>query len=164
MQPREEIHKNWHQAAHEALYWNKMANDRLAEINKQLLGLATLLLPLTGSVVVLQVEINDVLKTLLIGGWIFLFLSILTGFIQIFIDAKFFKGYCDYNTERSETYHMNLGSTVAVAEAAVDRIEKPEISSGHLFLILQGIAISLGLLLITVVATSLLIAKHSQIH
>lgn len=160
MEDKEIIHENWHQSANEALYWNKMANDKLSEIDKQLLTIAFVLLPLTASVLGLNINLNDVLKTILIGGWIFTFVSIICGFVHIIIEADFFRKYLDYNTHRSTIYHKNLDKTLSTVEAKIEKLQSPSASSGHLFLILQGISISIGLLLIMIVAGFLLIMKQ----
>ncbi len=162
MEHREEMLKNWHQAATESLYWNKMANDRLSEINKQLIALATILIPLTASVLVINQSINNVLRTLLIGSWVFLFASVATGFVQIIVDGKFYKKYCNYEASRSQIYHESMRlrrDDIDAIEERINGLGSLLVSSGHLFLVLQGIPIIIGLLLIMGVAGTLLIAK-----
>src|SRR5690242_9024545 len=61
-----------------ALYWNKLANERLFEISKQLLGIAFIILPLTGTIVLSDKTISSSNFHLLIWGWISLFTSVIS--------------------------------------------------------------------------------------
>lgn len=87
------------QASNETMYWNQMANDKNTDITKQLLSVAALLIPLTGSIVLAGIHLNDAVKTVLIGSLFFFFTSIVFGFIDIFMAARFFREYTDFNAK-----------------------------------------------------------------
>lgn len=143
---RELILQTWFQASNETIYWNKMTNDRLSEINKNLISITSLLIPITGSLIFTQRHFNNLLTTLLCFALFFLFASIIFGFIQIFFDAKFFKAYNDLNAKRSKLYATNLNKSLDELRKIDENLPKPNASSGHIGLVLQSVTLALGLL------------------
>ena len=141
-----------------ALFWIELANDKLSEINKQLLSLSAILLPLTASVVISPITFREYEKTLMLLGWMFLFSSIIAGFIQIALDAVYFKDLSRDSSKR-EVLWSDSNRDIRDIEKDVKAIGDTPSSSSHLPLILQSLSISIGLLFIMVVAISLLLRK-----
>ncbi len=136
-----------------ALHWNNLANQRLFDFNKQLLGLATILLPLTASIIVVD-GVREFEKTLLIVGWIFLGISIITGCIQIMVDAYYFRDISIDSSRRELIFSSN--KTEPEMQAAVEALGKIPAESTDLPITIQVFTIFVGLLLIMIVAGSLL--------
>lgn len=150
--------RNKDSAQNAALFWIRLANDRLSEINKHLLGLATILLPLTASIVISPIKFREYEKTLMIIGWVFLFISIIAGFMQIVIDAIYFKDLSRDSSKR-EVLWSDTNSDIRNIDKDIKALGNTPASSTHIPLILQSLAISLGLFLIMLVAVLLLIKK-----
>ncbi|MEK7572090.1 MAG: hypothetical protein AAB553_07505 [Patescibacteria group bacterium] len=158
---RELLQQNWHQASNEAIYWNKMTNDKNTEITKQLLGVAALLIPLSGSVVITSVPLTDFVKTVLGGSLFFLFGSIIFGFIDISKAAGFFREYIIYNSKRATIYHnhLSLDSTLDKAEEEIRKLSQPRSRSEGIASEFQIGTISVGIVLLIIAITTLLILK-----
>lgn len=102
--------KRWHLDRFQkaALYWNNLANQQIFELNKQLLSLAFIILPLTASIIAVEfIKPREFEKTLLILGWIFLFLSIILGFVQILLDAIYFNYLSNDSSTREYLWSQN---------------------------------------------------------
>lgn len=139
-----------------ARFWIDKANQQISEFNKQLLSLATFLLPLTASVVVADLELSGSQKTLLITGWAFLFLSIISGLIQYVIDANYFKNLSRDSSRREEIW-SDLYRSKNQLEQETKALGKVPSQSTHIPLSLQTFFIIAGIFLIMFVATTLLV-------
>ena len=145
--------KDRHEKA--AFYWNQLANDRVKELNSQLIGLASILLPLTAGIVVVDIPLEAHHKTLLIISWAFLLISIISGLIQIAIDTMYFKNLSDDESMRDYMYSQP-NKTVSEIVSEINSLGKTKPSSGHCALLIQGISVFLGLTIVMVVAMLLL--------
>lgn len=151
--------RNKDAAQRAALFWVEFANKRIFEINKQLLTLATILLPITASVVGVEfLTLREFEKTMLVMGWILIFISIVTGGIQILIDAKYFL-YLSRDSSKREVLWSNSNRNVEDIEKDVKSLGSVPGSSTHCPLVIQALAIFSGLLLIMIVAANLLIRR-----
>ena len=100
----------------DALFWIDLANKSYFHLRNQLIALATILLPLTASIVILsndsRVSPNSQEKSLFILGWIFLGVPIVFGLIQTWIDSTFFKDLSG-NSSLREHFRNNLPADLA---------------------------------------------------
>ncbi len=142
-----------------ALFWIKLTNDRLSEINKQLLGLATIILPITASVIAIEFLIpKDFEKNLLIIGWVLMFISIVAGGIQILVDARYFL-FLSRDSSSREALWSDPNRSIEDIEKEVKSLGTMPSSSTHCPLVIQALAIFSGLFLIMLVAASLLLGR-----
>lgn len=139
-----------------ALYWNSLANQRYFELNKQLLSLASILLPLTASIALVKPSpLNNVLRSLLVVGWGSLFTSILFGLFQIWKDTNYF-AYLMADSSLREKFWCNPQMSNAEKEKAVDVLGETK-SRGNIYpLFLQILFLLIGLLFIMIAAILLL--------
>ena len=142
-----------------ALFWIKLANNRLSELNKQLLSLAMLLLPLTASIVVIppdDLKLKECNKDLLKYGWLFLGISIVAGLIQVVVEAHYFKRLSNDSSQRERFFdELPFDS----ADKANRKLKSVPGQSTHIPLHVQVYTLFAGLLLIMIVALELLLAR-----
>lgn len=141
-----------------ALFWIGLANQQLFELNKQLIGLAIVVLPLTASIIAVDLTLREFQKTLILISWVFLFISIISGFIQLFVDVLYFKYLSNDSSKRQEIWRRTDIKTEE-KERATDALGKVKESSTHVPLYLQAFSIVFALILIMIVASSFLISK-----
>lgn len=154
----EEIRRrNKDTAGRNALFWIELANQRQSEIIRQLLGLSAVLLPLSASILLADIKINQTEKILLLHGWIFLLISIIAGFIQIFVDVDYFVKVSQDSSNREVLWSTNR--TIRDIEKDVQKLGKVSSSSTDWPLRFQILTFSTGLVLIMVVAVFLLFDK-----
>lgn len=139
-----------------ALFWIDKANQQLSEFNKQLLVLATFLLPLTASVVVTSIKLSESQKIFLMIGWVYLFLSIVSGLIQYFIDANYFKNLSRDSSKREEIW-SDLSRPKNQMEKETKDLGKVPEQSSFFPLTLQAFSLVAGIFLIIFVAITLLV-------
>ena len=152
--------KRWHldRFQRAALYWNNLANQQIFEINKQLLALATIILPLTASIVVIDtIQLREYEVTMLIFGWMFLFLSIISGLIQVWIDARYFNYVSNDSSSRERLWSQDKDNNEVKKE--VERLGSIKPFSSSVPTLFQGFFVLFGLLIIMLVAVSILINK-----
>lgn len=147
--------RNKDSAQNAALFWIKLANDRLSEINKQLLGIALILLPLSGSITLSDETLCYSEKQLLIRGWFLLFISVMLGFVQILVDAFYFK-YLATDSSSREFIWSNSSRHVLDSEKEVLMLGKVRAQSTHIPLFFQAVTLFFGLTLIMFVMYKLL--------
>lgn len=153
--------KRWHLDRFQkaALYWNNLANQQIFELNKQLLAFATIILPLTASITVIDsIKLREYQIMLLILGWISLFLSIISGFIQIWIDAKYFNYVSNDSSTREFLWSQDEDNNKI--KDAVDKLGHIKPSSSPTPTYFQIFFVLTGLLMIMTVAVSMLISKN----
>lgn len=142
----------------DALFWINLANDCYFHLRNQLIVLATILLPLTASVVVIPKDSKSILiaqeKTLFIYGWLFLGISICLGLIQAWIDANFFRKLSNDSSLRE---HFRNSLSADQADNAVRLLPPVQSSSSHFPLFFQAIFLFGGILLIMSVAAGMLL-------
>lgn len=141
-----------------ALFWIGLANDRLSEINKQLLAVGFLLLPLSGSVVLADIVICECEKFLLGIGWIFLFISIISGLFQIWVDAIYFKNVSRDSSQREKIWSKS-GIPIKDLNKKIEELPVPKVLSTHIPLIVQAVSLLLGLIFIMLMMYRILIFK-----
>lgn len=152
--------KRWHldRFQRAALYWNSLANQQIFEVNKQLLAFATVILPLTASIVVIDtIQLREYEVTMLIFGWIFLFLSIISGLIQVWIDARYFNYVSNDSSSREWLWSRDKDNNEIKKE--VEQLGSIKPSSSPTPTLFQGFFVFFGLLIIMLVAVSILINK-----
>lgn len=155
--------KRWHldRFQRAALYWNSLANQQIFELNKQLLAFATIILPLTASIVVVDtIQLREYEITLLIFGWIFLFLSIIIGLIQTWIDARYFNYVSNDSSSREWLWSQDKDNNEVKKE--VERLGSIKLSSSSAPTLFQVFFVFSGLLIIMFVAVSILINKKQS--
>lgn len=149
-----------------ALHWNQFANERLFEISKQLLAIAFIILPLTGSIVLSDKMISPENIRLLVLGWISLFVSIISGFINFWIEANYFHDLSNDSSKR-ELLWSDSNRKVSEIEKDIKKLGTTEPNSSFLPLIMQGSFLCLGVFLIMLVVYGLLLqnsTKSTSIH
>jgi hypothetical protein len=146
-----------------ALYWNKLANERLFEISKQLLGISFIILPLTGSVVLSDKIISTANFHLLLLGWITLFASIISGFFNLWIEAKYFNYLSNDSSAREEIW-SDSSRPVEQMNKETNKLGPTKQASSFYPLIIQGAALFLGISLIMIVMVSMLSQNKSVNH
>lgn len=144
---------------HAALYWNKLANDRVFEISKQLLGIALIILPLSGSIVLANKRIDCDEKNLLFFGWILLFTSIVSGFINLWKEATYFQ-YLSIDSSAREEIWSDTNRSVQDLDKDTDKLGKTRSQSSTIPLIIQITALFFGVFLIMIVIYSLLFYRR----
>lgn len=152
--------KRWHLDRFQktALYWNNLANQQIFEINKQLLAFATIILPLTASIVVIDtIQPREYEVTMMIFGWIFLFLSIISGLIQAWMDARYFNYLSNDSSSREQLWSQNKDNGEIKKE--VEQLGNIKPFSSSIPTLFQIFFVFSGLLIIMLVAASMLINK-----
>jgi heme/copper-type cytochrome/quinol oxidase subunit 4 len=155
--------KHWHldRFQRSALYWNNLANQQIFELNKQLLTFASILLPLSASIVVLDtLRLREYEILLLILGWIFLFTSIVLGLIQIWIDAKYFSYVSNDSSNREYLWSQDKDNNKIKDD--VDKLGPIKPSSSFTPTLFQVVFVFIGLIFIMLVAVSILLNKNQN--
>jgi hypothetical protein len=148
-----------HQAINDAMYWNKMVNDKNSDITKQLLSIAALLIPITGSIVLTPVYLNDALKILLGGSLFFFLISMCFGILYIYTGVHFFRKYQNLNLSRAIIYRNNREKTLREADDEASQLSIPPSQSSDLPQAFQIAFLGIGILLLVVITITLLIYK-----
>ncbi len=159
MNMNDKTEKHWHLDRFQkaALYWNNLANQQIFEVNKQLLALATIILPLTASIVTVQfITLREYQKVLLILSWVSLFASIFSGLIQIRIDALYFQYLSNDSSSREKFWAENDNER---AREKVNALGETKSGSSFTPTYFQVFFVSVGLLFIMIVAVSILLAR-----
>ena len=150
--------KNKESYSKRALFWIRLANEKIDELNRQLLGLSFLLLPLTASIAITNIPTKEFQKTLIIVSWFFLFFSIIFGLIQIAIDANYFK-LLSRDSSRRESIWADFTQSISNLERKTKSLGYMQGSSTFVALCFQIFTIFIGILLIMIVAGTILITK-----
>jgi len=141
-----------------ALYWISLANERLFEISKQLLGIALILLPLTGSVILADVKLTHADLKLLVYGWIALFVSISAGFLNYWIEAKYFKYLSNDSSTREEIW-SNTTESIKHMDEKTRKLGRTKANSSFIPTAIQGASLLIGLFIIISVIYNILSVK-----
>lgn len=145
---RRRNNKNNYQKA--ALYWNQLANERLFEISKQLLAVGFIILPLTGSIILSNKTITSTSMTLLVIGWVFLFISIISGLFNLWDEAKYFN-YLSSDSSRRELISSDPNRSEAEIDEEIKNLGTTKSASSFYPLIIQALTLFLGAMLIMIV-------------
>ena len=145
-----------------ALYWNGLANERVFEITKQLLGIALIILPLTGTFLSVTKTISSFSLNLLVLSWIALFTSIISGFINLWKEASYFN-YLSNDSSTREKIWSDPNRSVEEMDAETNKIGSTNSSSSFTPLIIQSISLLVGIFLIMIVVYGLLSQNNSPI-
>jgi hypothetical protein len=144
-----------------ALYWNQLSNERLFEISKQLLGIAFIILPLTGSIVLSDKTISTLDSKLLILGWISLFTSIISGFYNFWEEAKYFN-YLSNDSSTREAIWSDTNVNTEEMNRKTEKLGKTRPNSSFMPLLVQGAALFLGVFLIMIVVYNLIFQNGTK--
>ena len=131
----------------DALYWNKLSNERIFEITKQLLGIALIVLPLTGTFLLVTKPIPPFSLHLLVLSWIVLTISIISGFVNLWIEAKYFN-YLSNDSSNREKIWSDSNRLVEEMDKETNKLGATKPSSSFKPLIIQGVALLIGVFLI----------------
>ena len=126
-----------------ALHWNKLANDRLFEMSKQLLGISLVILPITGSIILSDKTISPNILVLLVHGWISFLLSIISGFVNLWLEARYFQ-YLSSDSSNREMIWSRSDISVKNMDEMAQQISATKTHSSFLPLIFQIITIFIG--------------------
>ncbi len=151
--------KRWHleRFNNAALYWNNLGNQRIFELNRQLLYISTLLLPITASIITVDsIKLREFEKTFILLGWIFIFTSIIVGLIQVWIDAHYFV-YLSNDSSTREEYWSKDEENKKIKEW-INLLGKTRPSSSIVSTYFQAFLTFTGILLIMIVAASQLLS------
>ena len=160
----EEIrHRNKDAAERAALFWIQLANERQSEIVRQLLGLSSVLLPLSASIVISKVILNQIEIHLLVLSWILFLSSIAAGFIQIYLDSKFFVMISRDSSKRQELWSEGRRSVLSI-ERDVEALGKVSGESTSLPQKVQAVTFFLGLIFLMIVGSLILFNASSFAH
>lgn len=138
-----------------ALHWNNLANERLFEISKQLLGITLIILPLTGSIILANRIITPNEIELFVFGWITLFISIISGFINLWTEAKYFQ-YLSNDSSLREVIWSDSNRSVKEMDKKTTKLGSTKSISSPVPLIIQIATLFLGVILIMFVIYSLM--------
>lgn len=130
-----------------ALYWNRFANERAIEISKQLLNIALVMLPLTGSIALANKAIPEVDLMLLLLGWIALFISIVSGFINFWLETKYFVYLSNDSSTREEIW-SDTTTPIRELNRKTDELGRTKSESSLIPLVIQASALLIGVLFI----------------
>ncbi len=156
------IFQAWRHTMEESRYWNTMVNDKTLEINKQLLGIAAILIPLTGTILALptQIHLTGEAKMALYIAISFLLVSVINGFADMIVGVRFFRTYQNWKIKEAKIWNKNiLSRNINKIEDELDKLVLPPLSSTNIFLILQGIFISIALMLLIGVTIFIIASK-----
>jgi hypothetical protein len=144
-----------------ALYWNKLANDRIFEISKQLLAVALIILPLSGSIILTYKRIDSNEKSLLFYTWILLLASIVSGFYHLWTEAKYFHYLSNDSSTREEIWSDTNRSIQDLNKDTI-KLGKTRPGSSNIPLIIQVATLFLGVILILFIVNSMLYYGHAR--
>ena len=138
-----------------ALFWIELANQRQSEIVRQLLGLSAVLLPLSASVVISNIELDKIEKVLLSSSWVLFLISIIAGFIQTHIDAAYFVMLSRDSSKRKLLW-SDSNRNIKDIENDVKALGKVPQASTSLPIYFQALTFFIGLILIAFVGALIL--------
>lgn len=85
-------------------FWIELANTSLSDISKHLITAATILLPISASVLAIPIQIDLGMRHALFAIWFSLMVSICAGIFQSFEDGRYFRQVSVNNITRAEIY------------------------------------------------------------
>lgn len=138
-----------------ALYWNKLANERLFEVSKQLLAISLVILPLTGAIVLADKTINAKEGSLLLYGWGLLFISVGSGFYNFWTEAQYFN-YLSKDSSTRESISSDPNLSGEEIDKRITKLDKTKPNSSFVPLIIQAGTLLVGVFLIMLVIYHLL--------
>ncbi|OGM31867.1 hypothetical protein A2803_01110 [Candidatus Woesebacteria bacterium RIFCSPHIGHO2_01_FULL_44_21] len=157
MDKEEKRQREKEKAGNDALYWNRLANEREFEVSNKLLAIASTLIPLFASLEIFNVTLTSDQKSLIILILLFLIASVVTGLIQYHVDRQFFESY-QMRNNKIESYYEEF--EYDAAQKLINNLKEkdPLKREGNtLAATLQTILFSLALILITILVASLLL-------
>ena len=104
------IFQSWQQAVDGVFYWNEMVNKMSLEINKQLLAIATVIIPLTVLILTIPnpIHLTGEAKMSLYLAIGFLLVSIGCGFADMITGFHLFREYQKFDTKKSDIFRFNV--------------------------------------------------------
>lgn len=117
------------------LYWHQIKHEKLTAMNTLLIGVATLLIPIIGSLALTDKnhyldELQKITIESIIG---ILILSIVLGFIQLMHEYAIFSFYNSRNSKRAEAFYDNLDKSWEEAKSIADEFRIKNIDGWLLF-------------------------------
>lgn len=152
------IFQSWQQAVDGVFYWNEMVNKMSLEINKQLLAIATVIIPLTVLILTIPnpIHLTGEAKMSLYLAIGFLLVSIGCGFADMITGFHLFREYQKFDTKKSDIFRFNV---LKNSKDDLQKLDQPKKSTGSLFLILQGIFLIVAVSLMSGVTIFLINSK-----
>lgn len=144
-----------------AIYWNGLANERLFEISKQLLAVAFILLPLTGTILFSDKMLSPRDSFLLVLSWVIILSSIILGFITFWLDSSFFQELSKDSSQRTVIWSDPLVSINKMYDET-SKLEQTKPNSTFIPLILQGATLFIGVVFVLLVVHHLLMGNKVQ--
>lgn len=80
----------------QVIHYEDIANDIFIQMTRLFILLNTFLLTFTSPIFFQIEEMSEVVKALLFIGWIFLFISIIAGIIQLIVEKNFYQKIAKY--------------------------------------------------------------------
>lgn len=142
----------------DALFWIDLSSQRLINLNSQLLGFTAILLPLTASIVLSDIKLEEREKWLLVLIWVLLIISIVAGLIQICIDMIYFRGLSRDSSNREKIW-SDFSRPIVDLEKQTKKLGQVKESSTHAPLIIQAIALVVGLVVLIFLAGFILFSQ-----
>jgi len=132
------------------LYWHQMVHEKITDINKNLIGIATLLIPIVGSVAIPHklLRLNFSQKFTIGLILVILISSVTCGLLQFIHEALILRYFKTRNRDRAATFYDNLNKPYEVAKKKADKFR---IKNNHwfyffpYFLSLEGLLIIISL-------------------
>ncbi len=139
-----------------ASHWNSHANEQELELTKQMLAFGTIFFTLSASLVALdKTIINNEIRIIILFMWFFLLASLICGVIQIIININYFVYLMTDETKRMKVWKQTFKSLSELTKEE-QHLGKTKPSSGHIFLILQGVFVILTLVTVLIIGVILL--------
>lgn len=123
---KELILQCWFQASNEVMYWNTLAIDKVSDFSKQLIALASILIPIVGGVAFLHPRPNITVIVFIFLALSFLIISDVFGFVQMIISSSHFNKYVKLNAKRAKLYANNLNKALDVLIETDENYDKPD--------------------------------------
>jgi len=150
----QEIHQK------QANHYEDIANDIFIQLTRLFILLNTFLLTFTSPIFVQIKEMSKVSKTLLFIGWIFLFVSIIAGIIQLIVEQNFYQKIAKYYYVVAELYSSADNTEEALKETGkkktVETLNSFQYQSLKIPFAIQTFCFVVGLIFILIVFYNIL--------
>ncbi len=153
--------RNKDAAQRAALFWIELANQRQSEIIRQLLALSSVILPLSASVIVLNIQLSQSDKILLLASWLLFLFSILSGLIQLLFDSDYFVKISRDSSKR-ESIWSDSSKQFNKANREVEALGPVPGSSTTVPLYIQEISFCIALILLVIIGCRLLFTTRGS--
>lgn len=142
--------------------WILLANERENDISKLLFSITALIFTISLPFITNSSNFSDSQKMLLILTWVTDIISLLFGAVSVYMSMKYFEKLARIDNRSEEIWSVHIDSVKeysSVYKKDIENQDKKALSASFIPLLLQGVFLTLSIVLLFTIATSVLMEE-----